>query len=70
MRRPSGSKLTTGGATLRVAGYVVGILALLFAAPQHAASADAAARLVLRGLDGRTFDWGFELMIEKPWGPP
>jgi hypothetical protein len=65
MRHPSGSKLTTGGATL----CVVGILALLFAAPQHAASADAVAGFVLRGLDGRTFDWGFELMIEVPWGP-
>jgi hypothetical protein len=43
MRRPSGSELTTRGTTLPVAGCVVGILALLFAAPQHAASADAVA---------------------------
>jgi hypothetical protein len=43
MRRPSGSELTTRETTLPAAGCAVGILALLFAAPQRAASADAVA---------------------------
>jgi hypothetical protein len=43
MRRPSGSELTTRGTNLPVAGSVVGILLLQFAALQHAASAEAVA---------------------------
>ena len=41
MRRPSGSQLTTSGTTLAVAVCVVRIPPLLFAAPQHVATADA-----------------------------